>query len=386
MRFSVHEQQVFGANVDNLPLEDIRDAGLLTKMAKKKYLFGADVKVARQLLQQALLSAPYSIPAWLSLAELNNDEGQKRQTRQILEYIDQLTAEIHRYRWEKTLVDYQVGRTEMLPGELSYIIEKMPGKSRRDALQLAFTLWDDPADLLAKVGQENVEYLLDHTIARKLPEKGLFFWQVIQNRGRHLEERKILSFLNMLLGKGEVRAAGDIWRTYFNAETILFNQDFENRFLQQAFGWRAIKSKAFTLKHEQKTKENSARTLHYRFKGWENLNFHHLYQIVPVTGGQMYEFTGEYKTRNLTTDQRPFIEVYGYQCKNPYRKSEMVEASEDWTNIHIAFGVSDECQALVVRLRRLESRRIDNKLSGQLWLRNFEIVQTGELYTAFDEL
>lgn len=386
MNFYIHEQRVFSGNIEGVSVDSVRDARLITRMAKKKYLFEADVEGAKTLLQQALISVPYSIPAWLSLAELYNDEGQKQQSRQVLEYIDQLTSEIKRWRWEKTLVDYQVGRTEVLSREIAYIIEKIPGKSRRDALQLAFTLWDDPNDLLVHVGRENVEHLLDHAISKKMPQKGLLFWQVMQSNGETLKKKKLLSFLNMLLQKGEVVAAGDIWRTYFNSHSILFNQDFADTFLQRGFGWRAIKSKDFTFKHQPKSKESTARNLHYRFKGWENLNFHHLYQIVPVTGGQMYEFTGQYKTKSLTTDQRPFIEVYGYKCKTPYAKSEMVEADTDWTNVKFSFGVSDDCNAVVVRLRRHESRMIDNKLSGQLWLKNFEMLETGDSFTVLDEL
>ena len=385
MKFYVQEQQVFSGNVAHLETGHLRDAKILTHLSQKQYMLEGDGRGAKLLLQQALIHSSYSIPAWLSLAELYNDEGQKRQSRKVLEYIDQLTSEVKRWRWEKTLVDYQIGRLEVLPSELSYIIAEMPGKSRRDALQLAFTLWEHPDELVTNVGYQNVEYLFKHAIAKKLPEKGLYLWNIIQNQEIVLQEKSILSFLNMLLQKKEIKAAGDIWRAYFNSETILFNQNFSKPLLKQGFGWRIGKDKAFVLRQERDIQDNKAGVLHYRFKGWDNLNFHHLYQIVPIDGGQMYEFTGEYKTKNLTTDQRPFIDVHGYNCKTPYIKSEMVEANEDWKNTKFVFGVSDECDAVVVRMRRVESRQIDNKLSGQLWLRNFQIEQTGEVYTAFDD-
>ncbi|MFT5697841.1 MAG: tetratricopeptide (TPR) repeat protein [Desulforhopalus sp.] len=385
MRYAIQEQQVYGGRIEKIKIDQVHDAGLLTKIAKKKYVFEADVDSATALLRQALISAPYSIPAWLSLAELYNDQGKKKQAFQVLEYADQLTSEIKRWRWDKTLVDYQVGRTDVLSKELSYIISEIPGKPRADALQLAFTLWEDPDELLDNVGRSNLEHFLDYTIRKRLPHKGLFFWRVSQKDGIFLSEKKMLSFIDMLINSGELVAASAIWRTHFNIESVLFNGDFQRKFLQHAFGWRQSKNKAFTLRHERKDDREFPGILHYNFKGWDNVNFRHLYQIVPVDGGQHYAITGEIKSKRLSTDQRPFIEIYGYKCKTPYAKSEMVEADQDWARFEVVFGVSEECDAVVVRLRRRESNQIDNKLKGQMWLRNFEMLQTGDIFTVFDE-
>ena len=49
------------------------------------------------------------------------------------------------------------------------------------------------------------------------------------------------------------------------------------------------------------------------------------------------------------------------------------------------FGVPGGCDAVVIRLRRKESRHIDNKLAGKIWLRNFTIRKTGENFTILDE-
>ena len=58
----------------------------------------------------------------------------------------------------------------------------------------------------------------------------------------------------------------------------------------------------------------------------------------------------------------------------------MVATDQDWSNYTIEFGVPQNCSAMVVRLRRLESRHLDNKISGKLWLRNIAISETGEGY------
>lgn len=384
LKFSVEEQRVFSNRTDLLEMDQIRNARLLTYYAKQKYIFEADMGGAMSLLQKALVTNPYYVPAWLSLAELNNDRGRKKEAVAALQYADLLTRDLKRWRWDKALVAYQLGETDMLPDELNYIIAEIPGKARADALQLAFTLWEEPQELIQNVGSENTSHLFDYSVRKKLPQKALSFWQMIEGEGVEGNERKVLAFLNMLMSTGEIQEAGNIWRKHFNSHTILYKGDFSANFMQRAFGWRGGKNKGFVQRFIHNPGGEPARELHYRFKGWDNLNFYHLSQIVPIESGYKYELSAEFKSQKLTTDQRPFLEVYGYKCKAPHTKMAMVEPEQDWTQSTVIFSVPQECAAVVVRLRRVESRHIDNKLAGQVWLRNLAITPTGEDFTILD--
>jgi uncharacterized protein YciU (UPF0263 family) len=84
------------------------------------------------------------------------------------------------------------------------------------------------------------------------------------------------------------------------------------------------------------------------------------------------------KSQKMTTDQRPFVEVSGFKCEMLAASSEMVAADQDWTEHQVVVQVPEECAAIVVRLRRKESKHIDNKLAGQLWARNFVISVMGK--------
>ena len=155
--------------------------------------------------------------------------------------------------------------------------------------------------------------------------------------------------------------------------------------MQRAFGWRKTEDKGFTMRlvpDQQKSGSNSAE---FFFKGWDNINFHHLTQIVPLQGGKRYRLSADMKSKKLTTDQRPFIEVYGYKCDAPRTNSEMVMAEQDWSNHFIEFEVPQSCSAMVVRLRRIESRHLDNKISGKLWVRNIAISEIEEGHAVLDE-
>ncbi len=120
------------------------------------------------------------------------------------------------------------------------------------------------------------------------------------------------------------------------------------------------------------------KSLHYRFKGWDNLRFQHLYQIVPLVSGRKYQLTAELRSEKMTTDQRPFFEVYGYKCTMQNGRTEMVASDQDWKSYQLDFAVPEDCVAVVLRLRRNESLQIDNKLAGQIWVKNIAILELDE--------
>lgn len=368
LRFAVQEQLLFSDDTERLVDERIRNPRVLLNFAKQQHLFEADLDGAQRLFRQALVCSPLYVPAWLGLAELLNDRGDKERAAAIVTYADSLTKSIKRWRWEKTLTAYQLGLTDLLPAELHYIIAHIPGKSRTDALNLAFTLWPDPAELLTQVGADNLLHLFDYAVRTNRAPEALSFWHNITQAQNYPDDKQILAFIDMLLRGDQVADAAAIWRQRFNEQNTIFNPDFQARPLGLAFGWRLSDHKGVEQRFEP-LPQPGAHAVHLRFKGWENLSYHHLLQIVPLKPQSDYRFTVQMKTAKLTTDQRPLWEVYGYKCQAPHAGSEMVAADQDWTEHTLDFHVPAECSAMVVRLRRQESTMLDNKIVGRLWIR-----------------
>jgi tetratricopeptide (TPR) repeat protein len=375
LRFAYQEQLVFSLPTARLNTAVMRDAHKLTYLAKQKHLFEADLEGAQQLLQRALTISPFYIPTWLALAEIYYDEGETDLAKKVLDYADTLLDGLKRWRWEKTLTAYQLGMTEELPAELRFIIREIPGKNRGDALKLAFTLWKDPQELINNIDPENVLLLFNYAVQKKEPDKALYLWGVVEKTGAQWDQPDILRFLEMLIGNDRIPEATAIWRTYFNPDESLYNGNFSEGFLNTAFGWRKRADKGFVYRFEPSGQQSDGKILHYRFKGWENINFAHLYQVVPLQAGKTYQLSAEFKSDKISTDQRPFLEVSGFKCKAPYNSTEMVRPDQNWTQHKIVFEVPDECSAMMVRLRRKASKQLDNKLSGKLWLRNLAVVE-----------
>ena len=185
--------------------------------------------------------------------------------------------------------------------------------------------------------------------------------------------------------KDKVAEAAEVWRQQIHPYPLFYNGDFSKKILRKAFGWRLGKDKDIALRMVPDEQHKKSNMVELRFKGWDNINFHHLSQVVPLEENAKYRLTVSLKSKKLTTLERPFIEISGYKCNSARFTSEMVEPDQDWKQFEVEFGVSQECSAMSVRVRRNESRHLDNKISGSLWIKNFKIEKIDEDYTILDE-
>ena len=392
IRLALFEQTKYSRNENVSSLNKYQsNPYLLSWLAKQKHLFDGNFDQAQSLYKQALQINSVYVPAWLGLAELRRDQQQKQNANDILDYTSELTENVKRWRWDKALVAYQFNRKDILAVDLAYIIGAIPGKQRNDALRTAFAVWPDPKELQKQLGSEALEHLFRYATRTKKVEQGLVLLESIERKALQLHNEKyqnndILAFINMLIGQGELQSATTIWKKKVKSSKLMFNGSFAEPPLQTAFGWRIGKNKGaswYLTKENKKKDDQNALRIHFKRK-W-NINLYNIYQIVPLQGGKVYALKAKVKTKKLTTDQLPFIEALGYKCKAPYNKSEMVMSDQDWKELYFLFEVPEDCKAMQIRLRRKESNRIDNKLAGDIWLTNFSISETEELFTILDE-
>ena len=109
------------------------------------------------------------------------------------------------------------------------------------------------------------------------------------------------------------------------------------------------------------------------FNGQENISFQHLYQIFAVNPQEKYRMTYAWKSRGITTDEGPFVEIYGYDKRGLYHAGPMITGSQGWHEESIEFEMPADSRAAVVRLRRRTSMRFDSKIRGTVWIDHFRL-------------
>jgi hypothetical protein len=343
---------------------------LLVEYSKENILQG-DHENARKWLKKALRSNPVYIPAWLTLAELENDTGNTTRALEILEYLDRLMQDVLRWRWEKAMLAYLLGREDILKADLSWLLqqENLSGQTRKKVLNFAFTLWPEPTELVGEMGKENRVPLFLHALRAKEPDTADFLWEGVDHT--QLDAKEILGYINLLRNNQKIDKAALLWREYYPYDNLLYNGNFSLTLVKGGFGWRIWPIEETEVDITPPHMDKSA--LHIRFNGKKNINFYHVNQIVFLLPNQHFTLTGELRSKGMTTDQRPFIEVAGRDC-TLQSATEMVEPNQEWTLFSLSFTVPEECQeGVLVRLRRRSSKKIDSLISGELWVTNLSL-------------
>ncbi len=113
--------------------------------------------------------------------------------------------------------------------------------------------------------------------------------------------------------------------------------------------------------------------LRISFAGRQNISFQNIYQIIPVIPLERLRLNYAWKSKGISTDQGPFIEIVGYDQKGLFQSGPMITGTHTWREESIEFRPPAGCRAVVVRVRRRPSNRFDSKIKGSLWLDNFRL-------------
>jgi len=153
------------------------------------------------------------------------------------------------------------------------------------------------------------------------------------------------------------------------------NAGFETEITHTGFDWSFASrvSGVWRIRQVSDTVWEGLHCIMVSFNGEENSSFSHLRQIVPVRPGESYVLTAWWKGERITTDQGPFLEVDGYDAKGLHVKSPMLLGTSNWEKVSLGFSVPDGCHAVYIRLRRMLSRKLNNKIKGTLWLDAFRL-------------
>ncbi|MCI5217708.1 MAG: hypothetical protein D3914_00585, partial [Candidatus Electrothrix sp. LOE2] len=188
----------------------------------KEELFQGDYEDARKWLQKALRANPVYIPAWIALAELENDTGNTARALDILEYLDRLMQGVLRWHWEKAMLAYLLGREDMLKTDLSWLLqqENLSWQTKKKVLDFIFSLWPEPAELDEKMGKENRLSLFLRAVQIEHIDTASFLWSEV-DRSR-LDVDDILQYINLLIKSEKIQEAASIWREYYPTDNLLY--------------------------------------------------------------------------------------------------------------------------------------------------------------------
>ena len=356
----------------------VEEANTLKHFPRALYAYGLnawyqnDSDAAAHFFRQAVSKDIFFMDAWLSLAQAEIDRGNSEKADTILRFTDHLTQNVYRWKWDQTLLARELGMAGILLRNINFLIGH--GKMVPDAFQLLdLHLNRSAAAAVEVLDLGNLALFLKWLMSWRRVEDAYIAWQKIDEHGISDEDIR-LKYVNFLIGTKHVPRAAEIWRASAGFDAMA-NAGFEHKITHLGFDWRYIGDKKGKWSIHRTFSDAWAGTysLKIMFAGKENLSFGHLYQIVPVDPLTKYRLTFNWRSKDISTDQGPFVDIYGYDLKGMYVKGPMILGTHEWQEQAVDFFVPENCHAVVIRLRRLPSKRFDSKIAGTLWLDDFSL-------------
>jgi tetratricopeptide (TPR) repeat protein len=327
---------------------------------------------AGSCFRQAVSQDVLHLDAWLRLAEIEAALGRAEKARAILRFTTEMTDQVFRWKWSQMLLAKELGMENSLYRNTNFLLS---GKVLvQDTLQLLHTHLDgDASAVVAVLEPAHLEAYLDWLMRWGMTDESLTVWQALTAVAEP-DRETALRYAHFLVNHKRIDPSVDIWQHY-TGRTGLTNPGFEKPISGKGFDWRywGEKDGTWSLRRVNDETAEGNYALKITFNGQENIAFHHLYQIFAVYPHEKYRLTYEWKSRGITTDQGPFVEVSSYGKRGLYQAGPMITGSQGWHEKAIEFEIPADCRAAVVRLRRRASMRFDAKIRGMVWVDSFRL-------------
>jgi hypothetical protein len=330
---------------------------------------------AARFFRQAVSQNVLFLDAWLRLAETEAALGREEEAKDILNFTSNMAGQVFRWKWSQMVLARELGMQKHLYQNANYLL------SRRllvqDVLQLLHTDLDGEASaVIAALEPANLAAYLDWLMHWGLADESVQVWQTMTAVAEP-EKQIALRYAHFLLSQKRIAPSVEIWQKYTGVAGLT-NPGFEASITGQGFDWRhwVENDDDWELKRVYNEAIEGNYSLKITFNGLKNVSFQHLYQIFAVDPQERYRLTYAWKSRGITTDEGPFVEIVGYDKQGLYQTGSMITGSNGWYEESIAFVMPAGSRAAVVRLRRRASMRFDSKIRGTVWLDNFRLEKT----------
>ncbi len=341
----------------------------LEKYSNAQFAYGINAWLDLQPTQalpffhQAVTLNPLHFDAWLKLAEIEAELGNIVKAKSILSFTTRTTGQIYRWKWSQLVLADELGMHSIFYSHINDLLSKK--KLIEDAFQLLHTqLGSDATAVIAVLDSAHLPIYLDWLMRWGLPEASAQVWESITAIDQP-DKETALRYAHFLLDHKRTIASKEIWQQVTGDEDLT-NPGFEQELSSQGFDWRhwKDKEKQWVMKRVSYQPQSGEYALKITFNGKTNLAFQHIYQIFAVSPQKRYKLSYFWKSRGVTTDQGPFIEVFGYDQKGLYQAGPMINGSRGWHEEYLVFETPEGCHAAVMRLRRRASMRFDSKSGG----------------------
>jgi hypothetical protein len=248
------------------------------------------------------------------------------------------------------------------------------------------------ASILDKVLPAKPEYYrsaMEFFLSHNLLDPALAVWNRQRTLGLPTTMPDVIPLVDALIDQDRMAEAHQTWHQALEVAnwpqgpvkdgSLVFNGGFEHDFANGGYDWREVTVSGARFDFDSAIAHSGSRSLRIQFDGTVNLDFHNLFQYIPVESGTRYHFSAYVQTDGISTDRGIGFEIF--DPRHPSRvqlvTSEII-GTNPWTLVEADLVTGPDTHFLKIALRRIPSWKFDNKLSGTVWVDDVALTPISE--------
>jgi hypothetical protein len=344
-----------------------------------------DLEKSLVYIREAIKRNPLEQTYWTNLAKVHQRLGEKKAFERALENAILVNPRSYQGRWVVGNLFLQGEDVSKALPHFSYLLRHYPEQS-----SLVYDVWlkvvDEPEFILEKLVPEDPSSLKsylcylyennDSASAKKV-------WKRRAALGQKVDRSETLRHIDFLISRNEFNEAMEVWKARAREEgfstptdgNLITNGGFEEeKILGGGFDWKIAEVKGARVAFDRSVAFEGNSSMRITFDGKENVDFHHLHQIVLLKPNTDYSLKAHIRTKEVSTKSGPKIEIHG--IGSPFHaSSESVIGDNAWKELSVAFRTAPQSQAGVVRVRREKTDKFDRLISGTVWIDNVRLTE-----------
>ena len=342
-------------------------------------------KESLHYLQMAIERNPLEQEYWLNLSKIYRSLGETSGSEKALKNAILVFPTSYQGRWVSGNLFLQEGAIEKALPHFSYILTHYSSQSHLvyDVLTRAINDSEYILDQIVPKDPFSFRQFLSYLYERVDNEWVQKAWKRKESFGFKADRKTTLQYVEFLIAHRELSEAFQVWKAGIHEEgraiptdnNLITNGGFEKEeILGGGFDWKIEEVSGAKISFDSSMAWEGKRSLKIVFNGKENVNFHHVYQFVPLKPDTEYMLKANIKTQVITTKSDLKMEVLGIGSPF-YKASESLVGDHPWGELEILFRTPPQLQGGIVRVRREKTDKFDRFIGGTVWIDQVRLLE-----------
>jgi hypothetical protein len=342
-----------------------------------------------ELYKTAAQLSPQNAQYWADLGAAYESAGRSGDALRAFERAAQLFPQSPDINWK--LANFYI-RARKTPEGLRALHRILLGDSvtSHQVFALATSATQDNVAILDKVLPSRANVFFDY-LQFQIQMGGMDAaeqtWGRLLQLNLAFDLRQAFPYLDGLIQHRETTALAEAWSALTSrfpdrihpgesARDRMTNGNFEFEILNGGLDWRVTPVEGVIVSVDSLNRFDGVRSLRIEFDGTRNIAYGDVLQFVLVEPSSRYELSAHMRAEGITTDSGPRMEVFdAYDMGKLFLYTPGLVGDSEWSLQHLGFETGPDTHLVIVRVARPASKKLDNRIAGEVWLDQVSLVQ-----------